>query len=143
MIRATLLAVTLATPALADTITKPTDRTVAEAMTALEAAVTEAGATVFARVDHAAGASEAGMELMPMQLLIFGNPTLGTPALQADPRAGLALLLKVLIYEQDGQTIVAYEDTGDLFDDTDVPDDADYVARIAQALDRLTDAAVN
>ncbi len=83
------------------------------------------------------------MALMPMQLLIFGNPTLGTPALQADPRAGLALPLKVLIYEHDGQTFVAYEDTDDLFDDTDVPKDAEYVAQMAQALDRLTDAAVN
>jgi hypothetical protein len=45
------------------------------------------------------------MELIPMELLIFGNPQLVTPALQADPLTGLYLPLKVLVYEQDGQTL--------------------------------------
>ncbi|MEO0773937.1 MAG: DUF302 domain-containing protein, partial [Pseudomonadota bacterium] len=70
-------------------------------MDALEAAVTAAGATVFARVDHAGGAAKVDLELAPSQLLIFGNPKLGTPAMQDDPMAGLFLPLKVLVY-QDG-----------------------------------------
>jgi uncharacterized protein (DUF302 family) len=110
MIRKTLFSATLAipalaAPALAEVVTKSTDRTVCDAMNALKTAVTDAGATVFARVDHATGAASVDMELIPMELLIFGNPQLVTPALQADPLTGLYLPLKVLVYEQDGQTL--------------------------------------
>ena len=79
MIRKTLFSATLAfpalaAPALAEVVTKSTDRTVCDAMNALKTGVTGAGATVFARVDHATGAASVDMELIPMELLIFGNP---------------------------------------------------------------------
>ncbi|SEP96495.1 Uncharacterized conserved protein, DUF302 family [Loktanella sp. DSM 29012] len=138
MIRATLLSLTLATPALADTITRDTDRTVADAMNALEAAVTDAGATIFARIDHAAGAASVDMELPPMELLIFGNPQLGTQAMMDDPEAGLALPLKVLVYEQDGQTRIAYQEVEEMFDDSEIDENAEYLTQIAAALDTLT-----
>ena len=78
---------------------------VATTMDRLEAAVTEAGANVMARVDHAAGAASVDMELAPTQVLIFGNPKIGTQAMQDDPRAGLFLPMKVLVYEDgEGQT---------------------------------------
>lgn len=143
MIRATLLAATLATPAMADMVTVPTDRTVSDAMTALEGAVTEAGATIFARVDHAAGAASVDMELAPSQLLIFGNPQLGTQAMQDDPLAGLVLPLKVLVYEDEGQTKIVYEEVEEMFDDLDIDDDAEYVGKIENALKMLTDKAAN
>jgi uncharacterized protein (DUF302 family) len=148
MIRTTLAAAALALPALAapasaEVITKTTDRTVYDAMNALETAVTDAGATVFARVDHATGAASVDMELMPMELLIFGNPQLGTPALQADGLAGLVLPLKVLVYEKDGQTLIAYEAVPDMFDGLNIPADAEYAAKMAGALDMLTEKAAN
>lgn len=108
----------------------------------LAAAVEGAGARVFARVDHAAGAAEAGMELRPAQLLVFGNPKLGTPAMQDDPRAGLMLPLRVLVYEdEDGQVWLTYEEVEEMFDDLDIDDDADYVERMEDALENLTDKA--
>ena len=64
---------------------------VAATMDALEAAVNGAGATVFARVDHAGGAKKVDLELADAQLLIFGNPKLGTPAMQDDALAGIFL----------------------------------------------------
>ena len=86
----------VAMPAWADDITRvqAIRQMLPATMDALEAAVTGAGATVFARVDHAAGAEGIGMALTPAQLLIFGNPALGTPAMQADPLAGLYLPLQ-------------------------------------------------
>uniref|UniRef100_UPI003B51DCC3 DUF302 domain-containing protein n=1 Tax=Roseovarius indicus TaxID=540747 RepID=UPI003B51DCC3 len=116
---------------------------VATTMSALEAAVEGAGATVFARVDHGAGAQGAGLELGPSQLLIFGNPKLGTPAMQANPLAGLFLPLKVLVYEDaGGQVWLAYEAPEETLDDLDgIDDDADYVARMTGALRKLTQAA--
>ncbi len=115
---------------------------VATTMDALEAAVTGAGATVFARVDHAGGAAKVDLELAPEQLLIFGNPKLGTPAMQDDPLAGLFLPLKVLVYQdEDGQTWLAYEDPAAMLDELDIPNDAEYVKKMTGALAKLTGKA--
>lgn len=113
---------------------------VAATMDALEAVVKGAGATVFARVDHAAGAAGVDMELAPSQLLVFGNPRLGTPAMQDAALAGLFLPLKVLAYEDaEGQVWLAYEDPGEMLDDLGgVPDGADYVEKMRGALGKLT-----
>ncbi|MGB3177543.1 MAG: DUF302 domain-containing protein, partial [Albidovulum sp.] len=69
----------LALPASAEIMRVQSTMAVPETMDALENAVTGAGATIFARVDHAGGAAGAGLELGASQLLIFGNPKLGTP----------------------------------------------------------------
>ncbi len=112
---------------------------VASTMDALEAAVKGAGARVFARIDHAGGAEKAGMELAPSQVLIFGNPKLGTPAMQDDPLAGLFLPLKVLVFEDaEGQVWVTYEDPAEMLEDAEgVPADADYVGKMTKALGKL------
>ena len=112
-------------------------------MDALETAVSGAGATIFARVDHASGAATAGMDLPPSQLLIFGNPKLGTPAMQDDALAGLYLPLKVLVYQDgEGRVWLAYEDPGEMLDDLDgIMDDAAYLAKMRGALGKLTGKA--
>jgi len=112
---------------------------VATTMDRLEAAVTGAGATVFARVDHAAGAASVEMELGPTQVLIFGNPKIGTQAMQDDPRAGLFLPMKVLVYEDgDGRTWLAYQDPAEMLDDLAIADDAEYIGMMTGALGKLT-----
>ncbi len=113
---------------------------VATTMDALEAAVTGAGATVFARVDHAAGAVSAGMDLRDAQLLIFGNPKLGTPAMQDNLLAGLYLPLKVLVYRDGaGQVWLAYEDPREMLEDLGgIAPDAAYIERMTGALSKLT-----
>ena len=59
-----------------------------ETMDRLEAAVTAKGLTVFARIDHAAGASAAGLSLRPTEVLVFGNAKGGTPLMQAVQTSG-------------------------------------------------------
>ena len=109
-------------------------------MDRLEAAVTAAGAKVAARVDHAGAAQSVDMTLAPAQVLIFGNPKIGTPAMQDNPLAGLYLPLKVLVYEDaEGQTWLAYEAPAAMLDDLDgVADDAAYLTTMAGALGNLT-----
>jgi uncharacterized protein (DUF302 family) len=69
------------------------------------------GITVFARIDHAAGAASAGMPLRPTELLIFGNPKAGTPLMQANQTIGIDLPLKVLVWEDaSGGVWIAYND---------------------------------
>ena len=136
-------AITLAgLPALAsndDIIKVRSSGDVAGTMDRLEVAVIEAGASVVARVDHAAGAASVDMELSPTQLLIFGNPRLGTPAMQDDPVAGLFLPLRVLVYQDAaGQVWLVYEDPKEMFDDLAISDDAEYIKTMTGALGKLT-----
>ena len=82
-----------------------------ETMYKLEAAVTAKGLTVFAHVDHAAGAAQAGLPLQPTDLLIFGSPKGGTPLMQQSQTAGIDLPLKALVWQdQSGRTWLSYND---------------------------------
>ncbi len=67
----------------------------------LESIVTEKGLTVFARIDHSAGAKKAGLELRPTKLLIFGNPKVGTLMMQSRQTAGIDLPMKALAWEDE------------------------------------------
>ncbi|MEL6524051.1 MAG: DUF302 domain-containing protein [Pseudomonadota bacterium] len=126
----------------AELVTRDAPTSVMNTMDALENAVTQAGATVFARVDHALGAKGVGLEMTDAELLIFGNPKLGTPAMQADPRAGLYLPLRVLVYaDADGKTKITYEDPGAMLGDLEVPTDAEFLKVMTGALDKLSTVA--
>jgi uncharacterized protein (DUF302 family) len=82
-----------------------------ETMERLEAEVKAKGLTVFARIDHAAGAAEVGMPLRPTELLIFGNAKGGTPLMQSNQAIGIDLPLKALVYEDAaGKVWLAYND---------------------------------
>ncbi len=77
----------------------------------LEAEVKAKGMTVFARIDHAAGANEVGMALRPTELLIFGNAKGGTPLMQVDQTMGIDLPLKALAFEDaDGKVWLCYNE---------------------------------
>jgi uncharacterized protein (DUF302 family) len=123
-----------------DIIKRQATGTVLAVTDALVAAAEGAGATVFARVDHAKGAASTGVEMLPAQLVILGNPQLGTPAMQDNVLAGLYLPLRVLVYEDaGGQVWLAYEDPEETLEDLPgINDDAAYITRMRGALDTLT-----
>jgi uncharacterized protein (DUF302 family) len=82
-------------------------------MNRLEAEVKAKGMTVFARIDHAAGATEVGLSLRPTELLIFGNAIGGTPLMQSIQTIGIDLPLKALVWQDaSGSTWLAYNDPG-------------------------------
>jgi uncharacterized protein (DUF302 family) len=74
----------------------------------LVATIEKAGMTVFARIDHAAGAKEVGIAMPPTVVLLYGNPKGGTPIMLASPLAALDLPLRVLVREDDaGRALVS------------------------------------
>jgi uncharacterized protein (DUF302 family) len=80
-----------------------------ETMKRLEAEIRAKGMTVFAHVDHAAGAAEVGLSLRPADLLIFGNAKGGTPLMQSIQTMGIDLPLKVLVWQDaSGDTWLSY-----------------------------------
>jgi uncharacterized protein (DUF302 family) len=82
-----------------------------ETMNRLEEAVKASGMTVFARIDHAAGASAVGMPLNPTEVLIFGNARGGTPLMQSVPTIGIDLPLKALVWQDtSGETWLSHND---------------------------------
>jgi uncharacterized protein (DUF302 family) len=82
-----------------------------ETMDRLEAEIRAKGMTVFARIDHAAGAAEAGLELRPTELIIFGNARGGTPLMEASQTAGIDLPLKALVWQDTaGKTWLSYNE---------------------------------
>ncbi len=81
----------------------------------LHAVLEAKGVTIFARIDHAAGAASAGMALRPTTLLVFGNPAAGTPLMQAAQTIGVDLPLRALVWQDaDGTTFVTYNDPASL-----------------------------
>ncbi|MCK8462302.1 DUF302 domain-containing protein [Aliiroseovarius sp. S1339] len=129
--------------ATAEMVEKASPHSVPVTIDRLQAAVEGAGATVFARVDHAKGAASIDTELRPTEMLMFGNPALGTPAMLDSQTAGLDLPLRVLAYaDGDGQVHVVYHAPASLVEDHGLPADAEYIAKMTGALDKLTDKAI-
>ena len=112
-------------------------------MDALEAAVKAAGLTVFARIDHAAGAAEVGLKLRPTEVLIFGNARGGTPLMQARQTIGIDLPLKVLAWEDaQGKAWLTYNDPRFLAQRHGLGAEVDgVVTALTAALAKLTQAA--
>ena len=82
-----------------------------ETMERLETEIKTRGMTVFARINHSALAKEAGMELNPTDLILFGNPKGGTPLMQAGQTIGIDLPLKALVWQDaSGKTWLSYNE---------------------------------
>ncbi len=134
----------LATSAMAadGLVVKPSNHSVEETIDRLQAALEEKGLTIFARVDHQAGAEAAGLDLPPTQLLIFGNPKLGTPLMTAAPTTAIDLPQKALAYEDaDGQVHLVYNDIGYLQARHGIEGRDEVIGKIRGALGNFTDAA--
>jgi uncharacterized protein (DUF302 family) len=83
-----------------------------DTMNRFEAEVRTQGMTVFAHIDHAAGAAGAGLPLRPTDLLIFGNAKSGTPLMQANQTVAIDLPMKVLVWQDaSGVTWLSYDDS--------------------------------
>lgn len=85
--------------------TLPSAHSAKDTIERLESEVESRGMTVFARIDHAAGAKQAGMTLRPTELLVFGNARAGTPLMQADQTMGIDLPLKALAWEDENRRV--------------------------------------
>ncbi len=86
-------------------ITKPSKYSVQETIKRFEAAVTAKGWVVFTELDHAAAASKFGLELRPRTVIVFGNPKIGTPAMQKAPTLAIDVPAKALVWQDDQGTV--------------------------------------
>ncbi len=94
-------------------VTVPSTHDVKETIDRLENDMKSKGMTIFARIDHAAGAKAVGLSLRPTELLIFGNAKAGTPLMQAHQTLGIDLPLKALAWEDAaGKVWLSYNDPG-------------------------------
>jgi uncharacterized protein (DUF302 family) len=91
--------------------TIPSNHGPKETMDRLEAEIKTRGMVVFARIDHAAGAAQAGLSLRPTEVLIFGNAKAGTPLMQAEQTIGIDLPLRALVWQDaNGKVWLSYNE---------------------------------
>src|SRR6516162_10220707 len=143
-----LIAAIVVIPSLACTgndrmVVKRSVHSVAATLDRLSEVLKTRGIEIAARVDHAAAAQKAGQALKPTQLLIFGNPKLGTPLMQSNRRIGIELPMKVLAWEDDnGQVWLAYVRPEVLKSEYSVEGRDDAFREMGQALEKLTEEAI-
>lgn len=104
------LSLSVLLPAMADNglVILKSSYTVQETETHLVDALKAKGMKIFARIEHAAGAKRAGLELDPTRLVLFGNPKVGTPLMHCGRSAAIDLPMKMLIWEENGKVWLAY-----------------------------------
>jgi uncharacterized protein (DUF302 family) len=120
-------------------LTKLSPRSVPDTVARLTAVITNKGLRLFAVIDQAAEARQAGLELRDTTLVLFGSPAAGTPVMVAAPLAAVDLPLKVLVWDDAGQTKISYNDPGWLAARHHLSDE--LAANLA-AIDPLTDALI-
>ena len=125
-----------------DLVTLSSAHSTAATVDRLKALLIQRGIEVFAHIDHAACATNAGLPLRPTQVLIFGNPRAGTPLMQARQTVGLDLPLRVLIWEDgEGKVWLTYRSVKDLARRHHITDRDDAVQALDNGLDALARAA--
>jgi uncharacterized protein (DUF302 family) len=123
----------------ADVVTKLSQQSVQDTVAKLTAMIGAKGMKLFAVIDQAAEASQAGLTLRETTLVIFGSPKAGTPVMAASPLSALDLPLKVLIWADGNQTKVSYYAPAALAASHHLT--ADLAANLS-GIDALTDALV-
>jgi uncharacterized protein (DUF302 family) len=124
-------------------ISKQSQFAVNETLDRLVAALNEKGIKPIARVDHAAAASAVDLELRPTQVLLFGNPQLGTPLMQSDQTAGLDLPMRVIAWEdEEGTSWLGYHSPQAMFERLDLQGVTEVVGKMSAVLDALTGYAI-
>ena len=124
-------------------IAKPSPHSVQETLDRFETVLKKKGITVFARIDHAAGAKSIGQKLLPTQVIIFGTPKIGTALMTANRRVGIDLPLKALAWKDaEGKVWLAYRDPAELKLRYQITSRDKVFAKISKALDGLSNAAV-
>lgn len=115
---------------------------VASTMDRVEALVQQSGLTVFARINHAAGAAKIGKTLRPTQVIIFGNPQGGTPFIECAQTVGIDLPLKILVWEDRATQVWLGYNAPDFLGIRHGAAKCQAVANLRKALEGLAGAAV-
>jgi uncharacterized protein (DUF302 family) len=105
-------------------------------------AAEDAGLKIFSRIDHAAGAAQAGLSLRPTRLILFGSPKVGTALMTSDQRAGIDLPMKALVWEDaEGKVWFGYNTPEVLFGRFGIDDRDAVKKKVTGALKQLSQYA--
>ncbi len=97
---------------------------------------------VFIRIDHAAGAKKVGQKLRPTELVVFGNPKVGTPLMQCSQSVAIDLPQKALIWQDaKGQVWLTYNDPNYLAQRHGLSECAEVIKKVEKALSNFAKAA--
>lgn len=125
----------------AETVIVPSAGSVSETVQRLQVSLEGAGARVFGIVDFGGGAKSIGEDIGEIQLVIFGDPKIGTAVLSIEPMAALDLPAKVLVYDAGNGTVMAYEVPANMLAEWNIPVDAAILQVMAKVLDAITTEA--
>ena len=115
---------------------------VQETANRLEAVLIKKGMNVFARIDHASGAKKVDMQLRPTELVVFGNPKVGTPLMLCDQNVAIDLPQKALIHEDaKGQVWLSYNNPAYLAERYQLNECAAVLEKVSGALSNFAKAA--
>ncbi len=120
-------------------VTKHSPWSVAETVERLEGTIAAKGLELFVVIDHSGEAHARGLELRDTKVVVFGSPEAGTPVMEAHPLAALDLPLKVLVWDDVGETLLAYTAPVELASRYGLEDE--LAARLA-GIDAVTDAVI-
>ena len=108
----------------------------------LESSIKDKGITLFLRVNHAENAKKVEMELRETELLIFGNPRIGTPLMKSNQTIGIDLPQKALIWKDEaGQVWIAYNDPKYLAERHDITERDEVIKKVGMVLSKLAEEA--
>jgi uncharacterized protein (DUF302 family) len=141
---AIFLALEISTPGLAESrlTTVESPYTVSETVGRIEAVLKQGGIGLAARIDHAAAARAAGLELPDTQVLLFGNPKVGTPLISASPEIAIELPMRLLVWQtSDGTVLIGYVPPSGLLQRYELAERNDAAQAMAGALAGIAEAA--
>lgn len=99
---------------------------------------------ILLELDHQKNASSVELELNPTRIIMFGNPKMGTPLMQASPTAGIDLPQKIIVYQEDDKTVkLSYNDPLYMKARHDISNKDEVLNKIGMALGKITDAAIS
>ena len=136
--------VCIAIPALAadGMVTVPSIYTVEETAERLESVLHEKGMTIFNRIKHSEAAAKVGIELRKTELILFGNPKVGSPLMKCQQSVAIDLPQKALIWEDDNAKVwISYNDPRYLEKRHNIAGCEEVIAKIEKALAGITKSA--
>ena len=141
-LRKILIIVAIASSALAnDIIIKNSSCTVGETVTNLKHLIRNKGLDIFETINHGSNARLVDMKLNESELVVFGNPRLGSSLMREDMTAGIDLPLRVLVYkDNDGKVKIAYRD-GSWLEKNHMFKSSEKTAKVTKVMDKFTTEA--
>lgn len=117
--------------------------TVKETIDRIDQILRDKNIMVFARINHGAAAKQAGIDMQDEELLIFGNPKIGTDLMLENPAIGIELPLKILAWRDDSGTKVGHQNMESLIKEYGIYQHQAVIANMAAALSTIVTSAIS